>query len=124
MRDYPIFKSDELSTIVKELTDVNQKLGEAKKLEDTRKSLESQLKDKTFFWLLHHEFLVRYHNGFKEIEAWLYPFNVNGSKRYSGEFLETDQEAREQLAKSKLEINNMVGEKSYFVSSRSSGGYS
>lgn len=109
--DYPKFKSDELSTIVKELMDVNKKLEVVKELETRRKSLEKKLRDNTLFWLIYHEFQVRYHNGFKEVDEWFYSFSVTGSKRYGGEFLETRQEAMEQLGKSKQEISNMVGER-------------
>lgn len=114
MRKYPQFKNPELNSLVEKLTKVDKKIGIVspllEKLRQEQKSIEDNLRKRTYEWFIHYEYQVRCNINGRKIEPWLDYLGISNYKNYRGESVETQEEAMKNIIEAKNEISKRLKE--------------
>jgi len=112
-KNYPTFRSPELSSLVERLKGLEGKIdGEQKTLGDLRASRDAtdeELRNITYEWLVHYELKVRF-DGTRQVESWNTSYDIVDWKYYGGEYVETEEEAKQDIRDAKREIASLTGQ--------------
>ena len=112
-KNYPTFRSPELSSLVERLKGLEGKIdGEQKTLGDLRASRDAkdeELRNRTYEWLVHYELKVKF-DGTRQVESWKMGYDIIGWKHYDGEYVETEEEAKQDIRDAKREIASLTGQ--------------
>ncbi|MFH1210973.1 MAG: hypothetical protein V1645_03580 [archaeon] len=106
MRKYPQFKDEALKQVAIDLAATELEIEGLNRLKGT---LEKRLDSSVYDWRVHYELKVRYHNGDKQVEAWLESDYVpEATSYYFGKLEETLEEAMGGIKKAKENIASLT----------------
>ena len=112
-QQYPTFRSAELSSLVEQLKDLDSKRDEKQRVLDELNAnsgtIDKELRNRTYEWSVHYELKVRHSNEHGEFESWKPSSDIVGWKYHSGEYVETEEEARQMVSDAREEIADFVG---------------
>lgn len=116
MIDYPTFRNPELSSMVGQLSSLDSRIRDGHKiLEDLsseRKATDGELRNQTHEWYVSYELRVMCEGRSEQFESWLADWEIVSPKVHQrGEYVETEEEARQRVADAKEEIANLRGQK-------------
>ena len=112
-QQYPTFRNAELSSLVGGLKGLEMVVDEKQRVLDELRSnidvTDEELRNRTYEWSVHYELKVRYSNEHGEFESWKPGHNIIGWKYHHGEYVETEEEARQMVSDAREEIADFVG---------------
>ncbi|MBU2615981.1 MAG: hypothetical protein KKC19_02660 [Nanoarchaeota archaeon] len=113
-KDYPTFRDQKLSSLVEQVRTLDSVIDEEQKILNSLRTssnfTDEELRNRTYEWLVHYELKVRFEEP-KQFESWKRGLDVIGWKYHRGEYVETEEEARQRIKDAKGEIASSLGQK-------------